>query len=244
MTTDMQADEKAGAHSAAVHRAGLGGALGRRAIALAAVMAIVVAAGSARASSSSEAAFVLDRTYSCAIVLHGGIYQLESRAHPGARTAGKWTKLAYAGLRTGVFSGATGNLLAWVSAGAPTRTTSVDQEYWTFDVRTLGTVGIRGDLCNPARASVPLSAAGLRGGAAAPLGDEMQCEAPRRVFVRVRAVLDSRAVPRGKDFESVHVPAREARLAVRTPSGKPLSYATVSQTGKATLFTAKGCVAE
>jgi len=222
----------------------LPGAMSRRAIALAAIAAIVVAAGSARASSSSEATFVLDRTYSCAIPLHGGIYQLESRAHPGARTNGRWTKLAYAGLRTGVFSGATGNLLAWVSAGAPTRTTSVDQEFWTFDVRTFGTVGIRGDVCNPARASVPLSAAGLRGGTAARLGAEMQCESPRRVLVRLRAVLDSRAVLRGKDFESVHVPVREAKLAVHTTSGKRLSYAAVSRTGKATLFTAKGCVAE
>jgi hypothetical protein len=31
---------------------------------------------------------------------------------------------------------------------------------------------------------------------------------------------------------------------VRTTAGKPLTYATVSQTGKATLYTARGCVAE
>ena len=218
--------------------------MSRHAIAVAVVVAAVLAVGSAHAERRSEAAFVLDRTYSCAIVLHGGIYQLESRAHPGVRTGGNWTKLAYAGLRTGVFSGATGNLLAWVSAGKPTKTTTVDQEFWTFDVRTFGTVGVRGDLCNPTRAQVPLSGTGLRGGAAAPLGDELECDVPRRVLVHVRAVLESRAVLRGRDFESVHVPVREAKLAVRTVAGKPLAYATVSQSGRAALFTAKGCVAE
>lgn len=203
-----------------------------------------LAAGSAHAGPSSEAAFVLDRTYSCAIALHGGIYQLESRAHPGARSSGAWSKLAYAGLRAGVFSGGTGNLLAWVSAGKPARATTVDQEFWTFDVRTYGTIGISGRACNPSRAAVPLTAAGLRGGRAAPLGDELKCDAPRRVLVRLRAVLASRASLHGREFESVHVPVQEAKLAVRTLSGKPLSYATVAQTGKATLYTAKGCVAE
>jgi hypothetical protein len=204
--------------------------------------AATLMAGSAQAGP--DATFVLDRTYSCSIVLHGGIYQLENRAHPGARTGGSWTKLAYAGLRAGVFSGGTGNLLAWISAGKPTKTTTVDQEFWTFDVRTFGTVGIRGDLCNPTTASVALGAAGLRGGAAAPLGDELKCDVPRRVLVRLRAVLTSKASLHGREFESVHVPVREAKLAVRTPAGKRLSYATVSESGRATLFTAKGCVAE
>jgi hypothetical protein len=199
----------------------------------------VLAVGSAQ--GGSEATFVLDRTYSCAIVLHGGIYQLENRAHPGARTGRSWTKLAYAGLRAGVFSGGTGNLLAWISAGKPTKTTTVDQEFWTFDVRTFGTIGVSGRNCNPTTAPVLLSAAGLRGGSAVPLGSELECDVPRRVLVRVRAVLESRARLHGREFESVHVPVREAKLAVRTPAGKALTYATVSQSGKATLFTAKGC---
>ena len=210
----------------------------------AALVGALLVVGAAHAATRSENAFVLDRTYSCSIVLHGGLYQLENRAHPGARTGTSWTKLAYAGLRTGVFSGATGNLLAWVSAGKPMKTTTVDQEFWTFDVKTFGTVGVRGELCNPTRSTVPLTAAGLRGGAAAPLGSELKCDVPRRVLVRVRAVFESRAILRGKEFESAHVPVREAKLAVRTVSGKPLAYATVSQTGKATLFTAKGCRAE
>ena len=205
---------------------------------------VALAVGAVDAESGPEATFVLDRTYACAIVLHGGIHRLESRAHPGARIGDSWTKLAYAGLRAGVFSGATGNLLAWVSAGRPTKTTTVDQEFWTFDVRTLGTLGISGRNCNPTNASVPLSPIGLRGGPAAPLGSELACDVPRRVLVRVRAVLASKAALRGRELESVHVPVLEAKLVARTPGGKPLTYATVSQTGKATLFTARGCVTE
>jgi hypothetical protein len=74
-----------------------------------------------------------------------------------------------------------------------------------------------------------------------PLGDELECDVPRRVLLRIRAVLASRASLRGREFESVHVPVREAKLAVRTVSGKPLAFATVSESGKATLFTARGC---
>lgn len=212
--------------------------------AVVATLAVVLALAVGSAQAGSEATFVLDRTYACSIALHGGIYQLENRAHPGARSSGAWTKLAYAALRAGVFSGGTGNLLAWVSAGKPTKSTTVDQEFWTFDVRTFGTIGINGRACNPSRASVPLTAAGLRGGAAAPLGDELKCDVPRAVVVRIRAVLPSRTSLHGREFESVHVPVREAKLAVRTIAGKQLSYATVSETGKATLFTAKGCRAE
>lgn len=207
-----------------------------------ATTALVV--GSAHAGPRSETAFVLDRTYSCAIALHGGIYQLENRAHPGARASGSWTKLAYAGLRAGVFSGGTGNLLAWISAGKPAKGTTLDQEFWTFDVKTFGTIGISGRSCNPTRASIPLSVAGLRGGAAAALGSELECDVPRRVLVRLRGVLAVKASLHGRQFESVHVPVLEAKLSVRTPAGKPLTYATVSQTGKATLFTARGCVAQ
>lgn len=125
--------------------------------------------------------------------------------------------------------------------GEAVATTTIDQEFETFDVKTFGTVGIRNDLCRPSTASVPLTASGLRGGATAPLGGEYQCEAPTRVLVRIRAVLPSRASLRGKEFQSLHVSVREAKLAVRTLAGKPMAYADVSETGKARLFAAKGC---
>jgi hypothetical protein len=207
------------------------------------LLAALLAVSSARADVDATTA-VLDRTYVCSIPLHGGIYRIESRAHPGARTGRSWTKLAYAGLRSGVFSGGTGNLVAWVTAGKPIATTTVDQEFWTFDVKTFGTVGIRSELCNPSRATFPFTTAGLRGGAAAPLGAEYECEVPRRVLVRVRAVVPSPASLRGREFKSIHMAVREAKLAVRTQGGKPLAYAEVSESGKARLLTAKGCAAQ
>jgi hypothetical protein len=213
----------------------------RRTLTIGAAAAGLVLVFVSAVGAQARGPHVLDRTFTCSLMLRGGLYELESRAHPGTRVGGSWTRLAYAGVRTG---GGTLNLLAWISAGRPAKSTTVDLDFRAFDVRTFGTVGIRGELCNPARATVPLTRSGLRGGAAAPLGDELVCEVPRRVVLRLRAVLESRATLHGQEFESVHVPVREAKLAVRTFSGKPLSFATVVESGKATLYTATGCKPE
>ncbi len=201
---------------------------------------VLACVGSAHARVAGPVA-VLDVTYTCASVLGGGEYAIDSRAHAGTRLNGSWARLPYAGLRTGVFSGATGNLLAWVTAGEPVTTTTIDQEFDTFDVRTNGTIGVRRELCRSSKAAVPLASAGLRGGGAPPLGAEYDCAAPRRVLLRIRAVLRGPASLRGSEFQSSHVPIREAKIAVRTLAGQPLSYAEVRESGKATLFTARRC---
>jgi hypothetical protein len=209
-------------------------------------MTIVVAATIlAPAHGREDATRIIDRTYVCSVELKGGLYELEARAHAGIRSGSTWAKLPYAALRTGNFGRApVGNMLVWVTAGAPVRATTVDQEFFTFPVGEAGTVGIYGKLCRPAE-SAPLQRTGLRSQAVGRLGAELVCEAPRRVLVRVRAVLSSSGrLSTGQDFHFTHAPVREATLTVRTLSGKPLAYATVSQTGKATLLTAKGCVAE
>jgi hypothetical protein len=203
----------------------------------------VAALAQPQARADITAGRVLDRTYACAVVLRGGARLLEARAHAGTRLAGAWAKLPYAALRTGVFSGATGNILAWVTSGTPTATTTIDQEFDTFDVKTFGTVGIRVDGCRSSHAAVALTTSGLTGGAAAALGDRYECAAPRQVLVRVRAVLRSTgSLHRGHDLLTTHAPVREAELAVRTLAGKPLSYAHVGASGRARLFTARSCV--
>ena len=63
----------------------------------------------------------LDRTFTCAISPRGGLYLVDVRAHSGTRLQGKWAKLAYAGLRSGNFGLATGNMLAWVTSGSRRR---------------------------------------------------------------------------------------------------------------------------
>jgi hypothetical protein len=196
----------------------------------------------APARADVAAARLLDRTYVCAVVPRGGVRLLDTRAHAGTRLAGAWAKLPYAAVRTGVFSGATGNILAWVTSGTPTATTTIDQEFETFDVRSFGTVGVRVDGCRASRAAVAFTTSELTGGAAAALGDRYDCAAPPRVLVRVRAVLRSTgSLHRGQDLLTMHAPVREAQLAVRTLAGKPLSYAQVRESGQARLFTAKGC---
>jgi len=149
------------------------------------------------------------------------------------------------GVRTGVFSGAAGNLLAWITSGRPVKATVVDQDYDTFDVATFGTVGVRRESCRQSSGHVVLTSAGLRGGAAAPLGREFECFAPKQVIVRVRAVLaGASALRAGQDFQSSHVPVRDAKLIVRTLAGKPLVYADVHESGKVRIFAAKGCTAQ
>jgi hypothetical protein len=214
----------------------------RLAVAISAVVALAAAAAGSSARAEVDAGVVLDRTYTCAVFFRGGVYLLDTHAHAGTKRGGAWARLPYAGVRSGVFGGAAGNLLAWITSGKPTKSTVVDQDYDTFDVATFGTVGVRRESCRQASGSVPLSASGLPGGAVPPLGSEFECYAPKQVVVRVRAVLASPGtLKQGEDFQTAHVPVREAKLTVRTLKGKPLVYADVQEGGKARLFTANGC---
>ena len=211
-------------------------------VAMLACAALVVGS---TARAEPEATRVLDRTFTCAISPRGGVYVVDARAHSGTRLQGKWAKLPYAGLRSGNFGGASGNMLAWVTSGKPAATTTVDQDFESFDVKTFGTIGIRRDACRATAPPIPFTRAGLRGGAAGPLGDAYDCAAPRQVVVRFRAVLAATGrLKQGEDFLSAHAPVLEARLAVRTVTGKPLAYGEVAGSGKVKLFAGRGCTAD
>lgn len=210
-----------------------------------AVLGGAVLVGGSTARAEPDAAGVVDRTFTCAISPRGGLYVVDARAHSGSRLQGKWAKLPYAGLRSGNFGGATGNMLAWVTSGKPTATTTIDQDFESFDVKTSGTIGVRRDACRATTTPIPLTREGLRGGAAGALGDEYECAAPRQVVVRFRAVLAAAGrLKHGDDFLTVHVPVLEAKLVVRTVAGKPLAYAEVGASGKARLFAGRGCAAD
>jgi hypothetical protein len=205
-------------------------------------MFALVAGSAALAGRDSSRAQVLDNTYTCAVFVRGGAYLLDVRAHAGTLLNGKWARLPYAGVRSGVFSGGAGNLVAWITSGKPVSTTMIDQDYDAFDVKTSGTVGIRREGCRRTSASVPLSSIGLRGGAAPPLGNKYECFVPKQVIVRVRAFVEGSAALRGGvDYQTTHVPTVEAQLAVRTLGGKPLVYADGTHSGRARLFAAKSC---
>ena len=215
----------------------------RALVAVALVCSALLVGSSARAEP--DAARVLDRTFTCSISPRGGLYVVDARAHSGTRLQGRWAKLPYAGLRSGNFGGASGNMLTWVTSGKPAATTTVDQDFEAFDVKTFGTVGVRRDACRATAAPVPLTPAGLRGGAAGALGDAYDCAASRQVVVRFRAELAATGrLKRGTSFLTVHVPVLRAKLAVRTVSGRPIAYAEVGASGKATLFAGRGCTAD
>lgn len=214
----------------------------RLAVVVSVTIAVAAIAAGPSARAGDDAAVVLDRTYTCAVFFRGGTYLLDAHAHAGTKRAGAWARLPYAGIRTGVFSGGAGNELVWITSGKPTKSTVVDQDYDTFSVATFGTVGVRREACRETPRTGPLSAAGLHGGAVPQLGTEFECFTARQVVVRVRAALASPGTLRpGEDFQTAHVPVREAKLVVRSVSGKPLVYADVQESGTARLFAAKGC---
>ena len=95
----------------------------------------------------------------------------------------------------------------------------------------------------PVKAKVSFSKAGLSGSSASPFGEKLDCPAPRRVLVRVRALATSKTELRRRGaFLSTNAPFKSGRLAVRTERGKPIVYAEVLESGASRLYTAKGCV--
>ena len=207
----------------------------------------------ARAVHDTAALAVIDRTYVCNTSILGGIYELKSRAHSGVRSGSGWAKLPWAGASSGGWAGpltglpnAPGNTLAWITAGAPSTSTTVGADGEVFPVLGGGTIGVNSSMCRPSTAKVALSPTSLRGGAASTVVVALDCAAPRRLLVRFRASVEGSSAlrDRARLFLATNAPAREAKLAVRTLAGKLLAYADVSDSGKARLFTAKGCTRE
>ena len=207
----------------------------------------------ARAVDDTAALAVIDRTYVCNTSILGGIYELKSRAHSGVRSGSGWSKLPWAGASSGGWAGplaglpnAPGNTLAWITAGAPSASTTVGADGEVFPVLGGGTIGVNSSMCRPSKAKVALSPSGLRGGTATAVVVALDCAAPRRVLVRLRASVEGSSAlrERARLFLATNAPAREAKLAVRTLAGRLLAYADVSDSGKARLFTAKGCTRE
>jgi len=207
----------------------------------------------AGAVDSTAALAVIDRTYVCNTSILGGIYELKNRAHGGVRSGSGWSKLPYAGVSSGGWAGplsglpnAPSNTLAWITAGAPSASTTVGGDGEVFPVLGGGTIGVNSSMCRPSKAKVVLSSSGLRGAAVTQSVSAIECASPRRLLVRFRASAEGSSAlrERARVFLATNAPAREAKLAVRTLTGRPLAYAEVSESGKARQFTAKGCTPE
>lgn len=197
--------------------------------------ACAVTAGASLSASSR----VIDRTLTCAVFPQGGVRVIDVRARSGLRLyddRSKWKFLASTGISD--FRGG----FVYVGAGNPV----ADPEPG-FPAQPQRLSIVAGRTCTAAP-RIPLSAAGLTGGPASQLEDRYECRPGRRVLIRVRAVFRSATSLRLKRYRGgdVHHVASgtvvEAKVAVRSLTGKPLAYAQIFESGKARLFTARGCV--
>ena len=208
-----------------------------RSILTAALLAVAALGGSVSASEATPAAvLVVDRTLACTTGAQGGARVIFLRAQSAFGQGATLEWLAQATVAT------PGQpipskpdyrpTLAGVTAGWPPP-----------KPLTSGGLGYEGRRCKATRARVALSRQGLTGGRAAQLGDEVQCIAPKSLLIRVRAVFREPV-----ELEVVHRSysavgrIEQGQVAVHTTGGKPLVYADVTDSGRARLFTAKGCV--
>ena len=193
---------------------------------------------SIRASGATEATTttrVVDRTLVCTTGVQGGARVLFLRAQSAYPRGSTLEWLAQATVST------QGQpvpskpdyrpTLAGVTAGWPPP-----------KLLTSGGLAFAGRRCTTTPARVSFSRRDLTGGLAGPLGDELQCIVPRSLLVRVRAIfrepVDLKLVQ--GSYATIGRIA-QGQVAVRTAAGKPLVYADVTDSGRARLFTARGC---
>jgi hypothetical protein len=197
------------------------------------------------ASGQPAASRTIDRTLLCATTPLGGVREIEVRAHAGIRQGTSWKQVPFAVVSTGAVGSrvtALDNSLAWITAGRPAGTTTMDTGFNLAWPHTSGTVALNRRNCRASTARVPLGASRLQGAAAGAFGDAFDCAAGRRVLVRIRAIMQSPSALHGESaFVRTNTPVQEARMAVRTVSGKPLVYAQVLASGKSLLYTASSC---
>ena len=177
-------------------------------------------AGVASGTPSGSSARVIDRTLLCSTAMQGGIRLISIRA---ASATGSGP--AQQGPS---FSASTGFARDAGFAYASTSSLSLN---WSR--------------CTETRARVRLAAGKLDGGPTLSW-QEYDCEAPRRVLLRIRALFRKPTAfesnrESGYEQLSANGDVKEAALASRTQSGKPLGFAMLSESGKARLFAASTC---
>jgi hypothetical protein len=209
-------------------------------LALALGVASVTQAAIDASGGGGAASRIIDRTFSCSVTRQAGARVLTVTAVSGFRDPDKpadwkWQPGAALGDRDGS--------LVSFAAGVPNQNAREQR------VRMLA---INPASCRPASGRLALSPRGLVGGRASQLqgSDTYECRVAGNVLVRVRAVFRAATTLSsdryfGRRILAVPTSAvvREARLAVRAPAGRPLVYADVLESGRARLFTARGCIA-
>jgi hypothetical protein len=176
--------------------------------------------GARTGTPAGAGARVVDRTFLCPTVTQGGIRMVTIRA---SNASGEGAAHQEASV-----SVSTGHSTSLVSA-------------------TTTGLSLEGGNCTTAASRAPLGTGDLKPRSPGLSGTEFECEAPRRVLIRVRAVfraptsVESNPAS-GAPSLSAQGEISEASVAVRTPGGERLALASVSGSGKARLFAARGCV--
>jgi hypothetical protein len=171
---------------------------------------------------SGASARVIDRTLLCPTAMQGGVRLASIRASEGVQTGPAQPGTSFDVTTNFVPDG------RLVSA-------------------TTNSLELNATRCTSTRARVQLTARGLDGGRPGVSGQEFECETPRRVLVRVRAVFRSatrleRSRPWGYPVLTALGQLKEASVAMRTQAGKPLSFASIHESGRARLLSAPSCV--
>lgn len=219
-------------------------------VALALTAALAAAAASTatqRAGAEPAASRIVDRTLLCATRQNGGIHEIEAESFSGVRQNRKWVRLPFAVISTGETASnamVLENSLAWITSGRPDKDSQLGDYFFPVHALDFGTLAVNRRICRATK-RIPVGSAGLRGGAAGQLGDSYDCQVPKRVVVRVRAVLESPGTlrPHGA-FLLTSAAVTEAKVVVRTQSGRPLAYVSTAQAGRSTIYTGKGCLPE
>jgi len=203
-----------------------------------AAVAMLAASLSHSPRASPGATRLVDRTLVCNTGFANGVRSITVTARSAFGKGGKLEWLAQATVATpGALIPSKRNAylptLAGTTAGWPPPAPL-----------TSGGMGFSTKRCSGTRAKVPLSPRGLSGGAASQLGEELKCVTPKRVLLRTRTTFREPTTPeldRKAGWYGANARIERGQVAVRTLAGKPLVYGEVADSGKARLFTAKGC---
>jgi hypothetical protein len=218
-------------------------------------LAAVAFASEPSEAGQAQGSRVIDRAFACTNASDApGLRRMGLSVQRGFRDGGEWKLLASASItndgRTpttvrdpsgrsltvntnwGVSFAAGSGPLGSDPAAPPVRRYFSIWSRWATACKTVA----------PSR--VPLSPRGLSGGAA-DYGDRFDCQGPQRVMVRVRGVFTAPTtlrLNRATRWLTTSMPLQKASFVVRRDSGRPLAFASVSQTGAARVFTAPSCL--
>ena len=222
-------------------------------ILLAGCLATIVAASmqilGPSANASVDASRDIDRRFLCSPGFVGGSYSIFAHASTGiGRTREGWKRPTFVAVGSSLAGAAFAsipNYLVWITGGPPARTASVTPADATlsFPFSVWGTVSVQRGVCRATTSRVAVGTRGLRRREVTPFFNLHDCVTPRRVLVRVRARLERPSTLKSfRGYLRTPEPATTAEVMVRTPSGRPVLYAQVLESGKARLFTAPGCI--